>query len=94
MNGQVTHNRPPAPGIPAPTQRFRLGYRSSLDGLRGLAILAVFISHTEVVPGRAAPVGVAIFFALSGFLITSLLLEEWDQFHSIDLQAFYIRRAL
>src|SRR5207249_381805 len=35
-----------------------------------------------------------IFFVLSGFLITCLLLEEWDQFQRINLKAFYARRAL
>jgi peptidoglycan/LPS O-acetylase OafA/YrhL len=38
--------------------------------------------------------GVDIFFVLSGFLITSLLVEEWDRKGSISLKDFYIRRAL
>jgi len=73
---------------------FRLGYRSCLDGVRGLAVLAVVVAHTGRVGGALGPMGVDMFFVLSGFLITCLLIEEWDEFHSISLKAFYIRRAL
>ena len=44
--------------------------------------------------GFGGPIGVDVFFVLSGFLITCLLLEEWDQFQTIRLRAFYARRAL
>src|SRR5208337_4567023 len=43
---------------------------------------------------RAGRIGVQLFFALSGFLITSLLVEEWDRFHTISLRRFYLRRSL
>lgn len=72
---------------------FHLGYRPELDGLRGISILLVFIHHFyhPLMPGGFF--GVDIFFVLSGFLITSLLLEEWDRFGSISLKNFYIRRG-
>src|SRR5438270_5848043 len=73
---------------------FHLGHRPVLDGLRGVAILAVMTVHTERVNSRAAFIAVVFFFVLSGFLITCLLIEEWDQFQSISLRRFYLRRGL
>ncbi len=73
---------------------FKLGYRPALDGLRGVAILMVVATHAKAISGWFGDVGVNIFFVLSGFLITSLLLEEWDRFHGISLRRFYARRAL
>ena len=77
---------------------FRLGYRPALDGMRGIAILAVLAVHTHHVFGwsilRGGNVGVDIFFVLSGFLITALLLEEWQSNGDISLKAFYWRRVL
>src|ERR1700685_2196804 len=69
----------------------RLGHRPVLDGLRGVAILLVMLTHTSVLPNGY--VGVDLFFALSGFLITTLLYEEWDRAGSISLRRFYGRRA-
>jgi peptidoglycan/LPS O-acetylase OafA/YrhL len=71
---------------------FRLGYRRWLDGLRGLAILAVVGSHLNLL--RGGFLGVDLFFVLSGFLITALLLQEWQSRGAIDLKRFYLRRAL
>ncbi len=62
-----------------------------LDGLRGIAILLVMLTHTDLLPNGY--VGVDLFFALSGFLITTLLYEEWDGSRRIDLRRFYGRRA-
>lgn len=72
---------------------FKLGYRPELDGLRGISILLVFIHHLyyPLMPGGF--LGVDMFFVLSGFLITSLLIEEWERHGSINLKNFYIRRA-
>ena len=70
----------------------------SLDGLRCLAILPVVWHHStpwplEGVLGRG-PLGVDLFFAISGFLITTLLLRESDHTGSISLSGFYARRSL
>lgn len=78
----------------AETRRFKLGYRPELDGLRGVAILSVFTHHVfhRKLPGGF--LGVDLFFVLSGFLITYLLVEEWERRGSISLKNFYARRAL
>lgn len=73
---------------------FHLGHRPVLDGVRGVSILLVFAHHLYFPIARGGFVGVDIFFVLSGFLITSLLLEEWQQQGSIKLGSFYVRRVL
>jgi peptidoglycan/LPS O-acetylase OafA/YrhL len=79
-----------ASGVP----RWRLGHRDSLDALRGVAVLLVLAGHFGM-PGLAAggSVGVSLFFVLSGYLITGLLVGEHAETGRIDLRAFYIRRA-
>lgn len=69
----------------------RLGYRPELDGLRGVAIILVLLIHALNWP-KGGLLGVDIFFTLSGFLITTLLLEEWNALGSISLRHFYLRR--
>ena len=74
---------------------YRLGKRPALDGLRAIAVAMVLFNHTALPhSGTAGTVGVTVFFVLSGFLITRLLLEEWDTRDDISLSRFYIRRAL
>lgn len=74
---------------------YRLGQRPALDGLRAIAVAMVLFNHTALpYSGTAGTVGVTVFFVLSGFLITRLLLEEWDTRREISLSRFYIRRAL
>jgi len=70
----------------------KLGYRPALDGLRGVAIGCVLVAHTIGWPNGA--IGVDLFFVLSGFLITVLLLEEWEATGTVSLSLFYRRRAL
>ena len=75
-----------------------------LDGLRAVSILLVVMGHSMHAPGFPAwlewprvweaGLGVTIFFALSGYLITGLLLTEEEQNGGIDLRGFYVRRAL
>lgn len=85
----------PAPAAPSTADGYRLGRRPGLDGLRGIAVLLVLWNHTALpYSGTAGTVGVVAFFVLSGFLITRLLLEEWDRGHGISLPRFYVRRAL
>lgn len=71
-----------------------LGHRPALDGLRGLAVFAVMFFHGygDVIPGGF--IGVDVFFVLSGFLITTLLLQEHRRTGAIDLRQFYLRRVL
>jgi peptidoglycan/LPS O-acetylase OafA/YrhL len=80
------------------TGHFELGYRPALDGVRGIAILAVLAVHTNHLFGwsllKGGSIGVDIFFVLSGFLITSILLEEWTTTGNVNLRHFYARRFL
>lgn len=69
-----------------------LPYRPSLDGLRGVAILMVVAYHDRVLVGGF--VGVNLFFVLSGFLITTILLREHQTSGTIHLGNFYARRLL
>ncbi len=69
-----------------------LGHRPALDGVRAVAILAVLVFHAGRLSGGW--LGVDVFFALSGFLITSLLVEEYAVTGTIALRLFYARRAL
>ncbi len=71
---------------------FHLGHRRWLDGLRGIAVLIVVAYHVHLIKGGCF--GVDIFFVLSGFLITTLLVEEWRVRGAIDLKRFYARRIL
>lgn len=71
----------------------------SLDGLRAISIIFVILSHMSK-SGHAprifyqfAATGVSIFFVISGYLITSILLREREQSETINLREFYIRRA-
>ncbi|HTW11611.1 MAG TPA: acyltransferase, partial [Solirubrobacteraceae bacterium] len=62
-----------------------------LDGLRGIAIALVMLMHLSLLPNGF--MGVDLFFALSGFLITTLLYEEWERTGSLSFSRFYERRA-
>lgn len=70
------------------------GHIPSLDGLRAVSVLIVLVSHAgfgHLVPGGF---GVTVFFFLSGYLITTLLLREQARDGSISLPRFYLRRLL
>lgn len=71
----------------------------SLDGLRAISIIFVIVSHLLMsikyeLSFDLGNLGVRIFFVISGFLITGLLLKEIDKTGSIDLKKFYFRRTL
>ncbi len=74
---------------------WRLGHRPGLDQVRGVAVLMVVLGHTihRWGVGGAGRIGVTVFFVLSGFLITRLLLEERVRTGRISLGGFYARRA-
>jgi peptidoglycan/LPS O-acetylase OafA/YrhL len=81
--------------MPKPATRTgpHLSYRPGLDGLRAIAVVGVFVYHSRIdwLPGGF--LGVDLFFVLSGYLITSLLLVEWEARNRIDLRRFWLRRA-
>lgn len=66
----------------------------ALDGIRGIAILLVFAVHTTPILLLGGRIGVDLFFVLSGFLITSILLQEQRSTGAISLFNFYMRRVL
>lgn len=79
---------------PPLTGEARYGYIPGLDGIRAVAVLIVIIAHlglTKLIPGGF---GVTVFFFISGFLITRLLLAEARVKGRIHLKDFYIRRIV
>lgn len=79
----------------APGDAWTLGHRPALDGLRGVAVLLVLVDHSLLGWFVAAgSTGVGMFFVLSGFLITTLLLDNHETTGRIDLRGFYRRRMV
>ena len=100
------HRRRPEAGTPPPalaavtTPASRaslrpsgLPYLAGLDGLRALAVIAVVLYHAGVDFVPAGFLGVEIFFVISGYLITSLLLSEHAATSAVSLRRFWMRRA-
>lgn len=89
-------SRPPRhaakPETEAPKKK-RSRYIAGLDGLRALAVLAVIAYHMGMTWMPGGLLGVTVFFVLSGYLITSLLLIEWDLSGTINLPQFWLRRV-
>ncbi|MDQ4090313.1 MAG: acyltransferase [Actinomycetota bacterium] len=75
-------------------ERPRLPHLPALDGLRALAVASVFAYHAGVPWARGGFLGVDVFFVISGFLITALLLAEWKRDQWLDVLQFWKRRAL
>lgn len=83
------------PAIAPPSgaaERPSLGYQPALDGLRGLALLAIIVYHSGADAAPGAFLSVSTFFTLSGFLITTILLAEHDREGRISLRNFWGRR--
>ena len=70
-----------------------MGYEPSLDGIRAFSVIAVMLYHANIAWLPGGFLGVEVFFVVSGFLITSLLIEERESAQRIDLKQFWIRRA-
>ena len=77
-------------GAPAPAER--IAYQPGIDGLRALALLAIFVVHADMGLASGAFLAVSTFFTLSGFLITSLLVIEHRNNGRVDLRTFWSRR--
>ncbi|MSO78574.1 MAG: acyltransferase [Acidimicrobiia bacterium] len=85
--------RPSGAGNLPATMSGRLRYLPALDGLRALAVGGVILYHGGIAWAPGGFLGVDLFFVLSGYLITTLLLGEWRTDGSINLPAFWARRA-
>ena len=70
-----------------------MGYLPGLDGVRALAVIGVLLYHADLTWISGGFLGVDVFFVLSGFLITSLILEEFDRSGHVDFGRFYLGRA-
>ena len=94
--GGPTGGVPPAPALPdpdAPREEPSLSYIPALDGIRAFAVVGVMAYHGGIPWLPAGFLGVDAFFVLSGFLITSLLISEWQRRRTIALGQFWARRA-
>src|SRR5215212_6389068 len=78
---------------PAHAADSRLPYQPGLDGLRAVAVMAVLLFHAGVSRAGGGFLGVSLFFTLSGFLITTVLLREHAARGAISLRAFWSRRV-
>mgnify|MGYP002860959127 CR=1 FL=1 len=77
----------------APGQdRHALDYNPALDGLRAVAVVLVFLFHARLPGFEAGFLGVDVFFVLSGYLITTILLAEIDRTGSVNWRRFVLRR--
>lgn len=78
---------------PSTPHKRSIQYMPALDGLRAFAVLAVIAYHMGLSWAKGGLLGVTVFFVLSGFLITKLLLVEASTTGRIDFKGFYLRRA-
>ena len=86
-DSEIQAHNPPSAQTP------RLAYMPGIDGLRAIAVIAVLLYHAELPFVAGGYLGVEVFFVISGFLITSLLVREWQKNGSINLGRFWFRRA-
>ena len=75
----------------APAEDRSTHYRADIQGLRAIAVLAVIADHVAGWP-KGSFVGVDVFFVISGYLITGILLREFEARQGISLRGFYARR--
>jgi peptidoglycan/LPS O-acetylase OafA/YrhL len=78
--------------MPEPVEASR-PYLAGLDGIRAIAVLGVIAFHVGAAWAPGGLLGVGVFFVLSGYLITDLLVAEYRRRHTIDLGQFWLRRA-
>ncbi len=88
-NAAIASNAKPHEAGP----RKSVSFRPDIEGMRGIAVLLVVAFHAHVWPWRGGFLGVDIFFVLSGYLITALLLQELESSGTLSLVGFYARRA-
>ncbi|MEH6996662.1 acyltransferase, partial [Neobacillus drentensis] len=67
-------------------------YMAGIDGLRAVAVLGVILYHLNIPWFQGGFSGVTVFFVLSGYLITDILIDEWNKNNKINFLRFMIRR--
>ena len=85
------HGQPVAPGLD--TGISRVPYLPGLDGMRAVAVVAVMVYHANTAWLPGGFLGVEMFFVISGYLITLLLVAERERTYRISLRDFWVRRA-
>ncbi len=95
LRGLLELDRPvrPVTARPVTAGPAKMGYQPGLDGVRALSVIAVLAYHAGFSWMHGGFLGVEVFFVVSGFLITALLLDERERSGRIDLRAFWLRRA-
>lgn len=78
--------------MPLPAIASQRSYMPALDGLRALSVIAVVAYHLNFSFAQGGLMGVNVFFVLSGFLITDILLHEWQEYGKINLRQFWLHR--
>ncbi|CAG7618306.1 acyltransferase family protein [Paenibacillus allorhizosphaerae] len=76
----------------SPGEKGMRRYMPGLDGLRTLAVFAVIVYHLNPAWAPGGLLGVGVFFVLSGYLITDILIAQWKKKGKIDLKDFWLRR--
>ena len=84
----AVHAIPAMPAVPA-----RMPYLAGLDGIRAIAVAGVVIYHLGAPWMRGGFLGVDVFFVLSGYLITTLVIDEVERTGGFSFRRFYVRRA-
>src|ERR1700751_587126 len=92
-SGRPPAGRDAARGIMPEPVRASQRYIPGLDGLRAVAVLAVIAYHEQLGWAPGGLLGVGVFFTLSGYLITDLLLGHWAARGRLELRDFWLRRA-
>lgn len=75
------------------SKKSKPSFRADIEGLRGIAVLLVLLFHASIPGFNGGFVGVDVFFVISGFLITGMLLREYESTGKISLRNFYARRV-
>jgi peptidoglycan/LPS O-acetylase OafA/YrhL len=78
--------------VPRPVEEGR-AYVPGLDGIRAIAVILVIAYHVGLPQAKGGMLGVGVFFTLSGYLITDLLLGHWSRHGSFGLKRFWLHRA-